>query len=262
MADTTSTTGGTAGPEGPRYARIRKILEDRLKDGFYPVGSLMPTEIELAAEFDTSRFTIREALRHLTEHGYVERRQGVGTRVISTRPVSSFYQSYGSLEELFQVAVDTWYVILGTTLEPLTAEVAERVGGLAGEEWYRVDGMRWTEPGGKPICYIQSYVPARFSEVVPSFAQHQGPLFSLLESHAEGPIEEAVQEIRATEMPPEIGRLLGLRPGSWSLQILRRYVTEAGVLIASFNWHPADQMTYVMHIQRSRQGDQSGNGRS
>ncbi len=48
--------------DGPRYARIQKILEERVIDGVYPLGSLIPTEIELAAEFATSRFTIREAL--------------------------------------------------------------------------------------------------------------------------------------------------------------------------------------------------------
>ena len=53
-------------------------------------------------------------------------------------------------------------------------------------------------------------------------------------------------------MPEPYQRMLGLQPGAWSLQLLRRYMTSAGALIASFNWHPADQMTYVMQINRSR----------
>lgn len=238
--------------DGPRYARIQKVLEGRVIDGVYALGSLMPTEIELAAEFNTSRFTIREALRYLREHGYVERRQGVGTRVISNRPQSTFYQSFGSLEELFQVAVETWYVILETKRVSLTSELAELVGGLAGEEWFLVNGVRWTHPGGKPICFVQSYIPARFEHVIPLLEGHQGPFFALLERHADGKIEEAIQEIRALPMPPEIQRHLGLTPGSWSLQLLRRYLTESGVLIASFNWHPSDQMTYVMRIHRAK----------
>lgn len=36
----------------------------------------------------------------------------IGSRVMSIRPISRFYQSFGSLEELFQAAVDTWYVVL------------------------------------------------------------------------------------------------------------------------------------------------------
>lgn len=242
----------TTDADGPRYAQIRKVLEDRVIDGVYALGDLIPTEIELAAEFGTSRFTIREALRYLRENGYVERRQGVGTRVVSSQPQAVFRQSYGSLEELFQVAVTTWYVILEIKRVTLSAEIAELVGGLAGEEWFLVGGVRWTAPGGKPICYVQSYIPTRFEHVIPLLEGHQGPFFALLERHSDGKIEEAVQEIRALPMPPEIGRHLGLAQGAWSLQLLRRYLTDSGVLIASFNWHPADQMSYVMHIHRAK----------
>lgn len=252
MTDQAATMPDASDGDGPRYARIQKILEDRVVESVYPLGSLIPTEIELAAEFNTSRFTIREALRYLREHGYVERRQGVGTRVISNRPQSSFYQSFGSLEELFQVAVETWYVILETRRVTLTPELAELVGGLAGEEWFLVNGVRWTRPGGNPICYVQSYIPVRFEHVIPLLEGHQGPFFSLLERYSDGKIEEAVQELRALPMPPDIQRHLGLAPGSWSMQLLRRYLTDSGVLIASFNWHPADQMTYVMRIRRAK----------
>lgn len=237
----------------PRYAQIQKSLEQRLIEGVYPIGSLMPSEQELSAEFNSSRTTIREALRYLRERGYVERRQGVGTRVISDTTRSTFFQSFNSLDELFQVAIETYYVVMDVKTIVLDQDLAELVGGLAGEEWILINGVRWTEPGGKPICYIQSYVPKRFEHVVEQFPGHQGPFFELLERHAEGTIEEVVQEIRALPMPVEFSRQLGLKPGSWSMQLLRRYVTEAGVLIASFNWHPADQMTYVMRIHRSHE---------
>jgi GntR family transcriptional regulator len=237
----------------PRYAQIQKSLEQRLIDGVYPIGSLMPSEQELSQEFNSSRTTIREALRYLRERGYVERRQGVGTRVISDTTRSTFFQSFSSLDELFQVAIETYYVVMGVETVVLEQELAEMVGGLAGEEWILINGVRWTEAGGKPICYVQSYVPKRFEHVVEQFPGHQGPFFELLERHAEGSIQEVVQEIRALPMPPEFIRQLGLKPGSWSMQLLRRYVSEGGVLIASFNWHPADQMTYVMRIHRSRE---------
>lgn len=237
----------------PRYAQIQKSLEQRLIDGIYPIGSLMPSEQELSQEFNSSRTTIREALRYLRERGYVERRQGVGTRVISDTTRSTFFQSFSSLDELFQVAIETYYVVMGVETVVLEQELAEMVGGLAGEEWILINGVRWTEAGGKPICYVQSYVPKRFEHVVEQFPGHQGPFFELLERHAEGSIQEVVQEIRALPMPQDFSRQLGLKPGSWSMQLLRRYVSEGGVLIASFNWHPADQMTYVMRIHRSRE---------
>ena len=114
--------------------------------------------------------------------------------------------------------------------------------------------MRWTHPGGRAICHVQSFIPLRFADAVAKLEDHEGPFFSLLERHAEGPIEEVVQEIRAEQMPPEISRTLGLPNGSWALQLLRRYSTAGRVMIASFNWHPADQLTYTMRIERHRGG--------
>lgn len=252
MSTPRSNHGDLVAEKGPRYQRIQRVLEDRLTAGQYPVGSLMPTEIELAAEFATSRFTVREALRHLTDRGYIKRKQGLGTRVVAIDPKAEYVLSFESLHELTQVAVETWFVFHETTRVTLDGELARRVGGQEGEEWFRVTGVRWTRPGGRAVCHIQSFIPLRFADAVGQLENHDGPFFSLLERHADGPIDEVVQEIRAVAMPPEISRTLGLPGDSWALQLLRRYITAGGVLIASFNWHPADQLTYTMRIERHR----------
>ncbi len=252
MSTPPSNHGDMVAEKGPRYQRIQRVLEERLTAGQYPVGSLMPTEIELAAEFATSRFTVREALRHLTDRGYIKRKQGLGTRVVATDPKAEYVQSFESLHELVQVAVETWFVFHETTRVTLDGELARRVGGREGEEWFRVTGVRWTRPGGRAVCHIQSFIPLRFADVIGQLENHDGPFFSLLERHADGPIDEVIQEIRAVAMPPEISRTLGLPADSWALQLLRRYVTAGGVMIASFNWHPADQLTYTMRIERHR----------
>lgn len=239
----------------PRYVQIQKELEGRIVDGTYAIGTLLPPEINLAEEYATSRSTIREALRFLSERGYVDRRQGVGTRVVSASSQSRYVQSFSSLEELFQVSKETYFVIMGTTEVELDAELAATIGGQEGETWLEISGVRWTEPGGKPICYVQSYVPKRFETVAQDFHKLEGPFFSELERHSDAPIEEVQQQIRALPFPVQMSRLLGLRDESWSLQLMRRYLTSNGVLIASLNWHPAEQMSYVMRIRRQKETD-------
>ena len=239
-----------AEPPGPRYLRIRDALAARLRDGLYPVGSLMPTESDLTAEFGTSRFTVREALRALQEQGWIERRQGVGTRVLTNRPDARYSLSAATLEDLFQLATDTTYVLLGCTPLTLDEAEAEIAGGAPGEDWMLAEGMRWTAPGGRPIAFVQSYFPARHADLTDRFEAHAGPLFALLEAHASSPVEEAVQETSARIMPDRVARFLGQRPGTLALVLLRRYLTAEGVLIASVNWHPAAAMTHVMRIRR------------
>ena len=171
--------------------------------------------------------------------------------MVSTNPRRSYTQSFDTLSELFQVAVETYLVLHETRRVVLNAELAERVGGQVGEVWFCVNGVRWTEPGGRSICMIESYIPPRFEHLLDALEHHDGPFFSLLEQHEDGPIRQVVQEIRAVAMPSRVSRHLGMRPDAIALQLLRRYITSEGVMIASFNWHPADQFTYTMHIDRS-----------
>ncbi|HYW51919.1 MAG TPA: GntR family transcriptional regulator, partial [Gemmatimonadaceae bacterium] len=54
-------------------------LETRIGGGEWPVGTRLPTESELMAEFGVGRSTVREAVRTLARTGLVQVRQGDGT---------------------------------------------------------------------------------------------------------------------------------------------------------------------------------------
>lgn len=241
-----------AAPESPvpLYLQIHATLKARIVSGQYDVASVLPTETELCAEFKASRYTVREALRLLTENGFVSRRPRIGTVVLSRHPQVSYGLSFLSIEDLFQVANETHYVLLATETVTVDEAIAPRIGGYVGEEWLRVTGVRWDKPGGTPISYIQSYLPRHFAAVVQGFATVRGPFYAVLEKESGEAIEEVTQEISAVPMPDAVIKALGLRPGSLSLLLLRRYMTKSGTLIASFNWHRADEFTYRMQIHR------------
>lgn len=243
----------------PLYLQIHATLKDRIVSGRYAVASVLPTEAELCGEFKASRYTIREALRGLAEEGFVHRRQRTGTVVVSREPQVTYTQSFRSIEDLFQIATTTHYVLLQTETVTLDDVVAPRVGGAPGEAWIRVTGVRWDKPGGSPLCYVHSYVPKRYAKIVAEFPSVKGPFYGLLEERSGEPIEEVVQEINAVAMPDQIIRTIGLAPGSLSLLLLRRYTSRSGTLIASFNWHRADQFTYTMQLHR-RAGMEAGKG--
>lgn len=243
-------TTQAAQPWVPLYQQIHSTLRERIVSGQYGIASSLPTEVELCAEFKASRFTVREALRALTEQGFVQRRPRAGTIVLTDEPQVTYSQSVRSIEDLFQIATTTHYVMLGTASVSLDEGLAARVGGERGETWIQIDGVRWDKPGGVPICYVQSYVPARHAAIVEQFPGLKGPFYELIERQSGETIEEVTQEVSALAMPDPIVRVLGLAPGSLSLRLLRRYVTRRSTLIASFNWHRADQFTYRMQLHR------------
>lgn len=65
----------------PRYAVLAESLFSRILSGTYPVGGRLPSEKELAQEFDVAIMTVRQGVGLLVKKGVVERRQGKGTFV-------------------------------------------------------------------------------------------------------------------------------------------------------------------------------------
>lgn len=61
--------------------RIADTLARRIVDGVYPKDTRLPTERELAVEFNTYRNAVREALKRLEAVGVLESRRGAGTFV-------------------------------------------------------------------------------------------------------------------------------------------------------------------------------------
>ena len=61
--------------------RIVEQLEHMLLEGTFAPGQKLPTERELAEQFDVSRPSLREALQKLEAKGLVNRKQGGGTYV-------------------------------------------------------------------------------------------------------------------------------------------------------------------------------------
>jgi GntR family transcriptional repressor for pyruvate dehydrogenase complex len=64
------------------YQDVARRLMAELHAGVYPVGSRLPAERELAAQFDVSRPTVREAIIALEVQGLVEVRIGSGAYVL------------------------------------------------------------------------------------------------------------------------------------------------------------------------------------
>jgi len=57
------------------------VLERRIADGTYPVGSRVPSVVELSTEFEVAASTAQKVLAHLKAEGLVRAEVGLGTFV-------------------------------------------------------------------------------------------------------------------------------------------------------------------------------------
>jgi DNA-binding GntR family transcriptional regulator len=235
----------------PRYAQIFDTLSRRMQTGHYPVDMRLPTESELCDEFNVSRFTVREALRRLVEQGMVQRRQGAGSVVVSTTPQARFVHSLSSLNDLFQYALDTHYDMLSTEQVSLDAKIASDLGVAAEARWHLIEGLRSGEKGGKAICYVHSYVAPRAKAYVRELQRCVGPFYAHLSNRTREDILEVRQDIFGAPMTVKMAGFLKCRTGTIATCAFRRYVTRKGTLIASYNWHVAEEFHYRMKMSRA-----------
>jgi GntR family transcriptional regulator len=75
------TDGGAMPQNQPMYRHIADDLRAQIKNGQLGPNAKLPTEGELSDQYDTSRNTVREAIRRLTDEGLLESRPGQGTFV-------------------------------------------------------------------------------------------------------------------------------------------------------------------------------------
>jgi DNA-binding GntR family transcriptional regulator len=77
-------TGDSTASATPLYYQVREHMLNRILRGDWPPGLAIPAEFDLAAEYEVSRPTIREAIRALRNEGYLVARKGSGTFVRKT----------------------------------------------------------------------------------------------------------------------------------------------------------------------------------
>lgn len=65
----------------PLHIQVRNLIINRILDGEWPVGGMLPSEQHLCAQLQISRGTLRQALTEVERNGYVRREQGRGTFV-------------------------------------------------------------------------------------------------------------------------------------------------------------------------------------
>jgi len=81
-----------------RHAEVTAALREKILSGSYEPGERLPTIHELAAEYETSYFTVQTALTPLVEQGLVERRRRTGTVVCENIGVLTRVAIYCSSE--------------------------------------------------------------------------------------------------------------------------------------------------------------------
>ena len=142
----------------PKYLEIQNLLLQRIKNGDYQEGQLIPKEVDLAEQLNVSRPTVRHAIRNLVQGGYLERRKKRGTIVTQTKIKQQFthvIESYNT--EIQNNGLVAKTQVLNFSTEKASDEVAEALTIKPNTEVYKLVRLRSAD--NKPVLFVITYLP-------------------------------------------------------------------------------------------------------
>ena len=237
-------------PRTPRYLDLAASLRKSITTGKYKLGAQLPTEHALCEKYDVSRHTARAALQLLEDENLIERRPGLGTRVISTGAPAAFSQPLGGLDDLLQYAHEAKLKIASVERRKLSSSAAAMLGAPKATEWLVLNGAR--RVNNQAIAATAIYIadaigakPADFKDARKAITEH-------IERKYGVSVAAITQTIRAEQLSEDDARALDAAPGQPALRTIRRYYDASDRLfVISDTRHPSDRFTYEMTYKRA-----------
>lgn len=227
----------------------------RVSLGKWPVGYIIPGEIELAKEFCVSRDTMRRAILHLTKQGLFERKAHVGTRVKSRMRSGKFFNEVDDIRGLDHYGNTYPRLIQNVERIKLDAETAERLNMEWNSEVIRFKNIRVaSEKYREAVVVTYVYIYPNAVGVLDLIGKRSADLIITLAEEVTGDeCVEVRQTFSASAMPDEAAAYFNVPNGSPSLRIIRNYMNARGrTIVASESFHPADRFSFSVTARKRR----------
>ena len=229
----------------PLYQQVAQFLQRQISSGTYPVGSLLPTESELAEGLNVSRHTIRQAIGELRRRNLLSARKGVGTRVEA--PVDDWRARFAasSRTELFDFARETAWTLSTKEQIEVRGSLATEMGVRPGRKMYHLEGPRHYIGDEAVLCYNEAFLDPRLKHCLDGIDTLRVALFTLIENASGERVKEIRQEIRAIPMPAHVAAHLGHDEGAICVKMTRRYLGSGNRLLEyAIQYYAGDKFVY------------------
>lgn len=207
----------------PKYYAVKEDLR-RLADEAGSEAPL-PTERALAARYETSRTTVRQAIAELVAEGVLNRRQGKGTFVSPSHP-TYLRQLTSFTEDARAQHLESASRTLSIERVVADAQLAAQLRVPLESDITRIARVRLIH--GDPLAHEAAYVPGLYPGL-PEQLTNNGSLYAVLSTHYGVEIVEAEDTVGTMVAGPDDAHLLGIEMGSPLLLIHRRGLDSEGV---------------------------------
>lgn len=238
----------------PRYQLLAEQLIEGVLGGDFPVGECLPTEAVLCAQYNVSRFTVREAMKILLSKGLVATRRGIGSEVISNTLLDEAYSfSSDSYADVVLNAGKTYLDNIELDDVLCDDDVALQMRCNTGQKLLRLRAIRRVKNKKNPliVCCMEAYILGCYSAV----KQDIGKALAISKM-IEQRFGVVTAEIKQTIVPElvfgDLAKALEVDEGSPALKMNRAYRDKEGEIFNYVtNYYAGEQAELTMSIKRT-----------
>ncbi|TDV40778.1 GntR family transcriptional regulator [Actinophytocola oryzae] len=207
---------GSRAMREPKYWGLKRHLLDLL--AALPPGSPIPTERSLAAEFDVSRTTVRQALADLTVEGRLLRVQGKGTFAAEPK-VAQRLQLSSYTEDMRAQGREPSSKLIDISEIPAENELTTLLGIRSGAKVLRMQRLRLAD--GEPMAIETTHLPLGRFRGLRKYLAPGGSLYQVLRDRFDVEMGHAEETIETALAGPHEAELLGADVGMPMLLLSR-----------------------------------------
>ncbi len=232
----------------PLHSQIEAYLRALInKDEYRNGNSFLPKEVTLAKKLGVSRNTVRQAVNTLVNEHLIERKKGVGTKVINKKITTRLDNWISFTKEMRKQGIEVVNYLVNISLVIAPEEVCDALYVSKSKELWKLEKIR----GSKEAKYLYSVSYFHPRVGITGEENFITPLYELLETTHDTIVATSKERITAIKANKELSTILEL-PMNMPILKRERLVCDPGDRPVECNivYYHTDYFTYDIEIKR------------
>jgi GntR family transcriptional regulator len=235
----------------PLYVQLRQLFLDKIEAGGWPLGEIIPREVDLAEDYKLSRYTVRQALDDLVQAGYLVRTKKRGTIVSRPKVEQNLSRFYSFAHDLAAKGLKP--ISRTLTLEEIVAD-EELVQMLKLDEttepkvWHL---RRLRMVNYEPLIIESSYLHFNKPVDMQHYDWRVVPLYDVLEKYYDIVIERAKEFLEPVKLDATEAQLLEVAPETPAFRVERlTYATNGQIFERRISLIRGDRYRFYVELPK------------
>ncbi|GAX47867.1 GntR family transcriptional regulator, LSA1692 subfamily [Pseudolactococcus reticulitermitis] len=232
------------------YKQVAKEVENKVKAGIYVTAQKLPSEAELAQEFNVSRLTVRKAINLLIEKKVLVKHQNTGTYVMNHHKLASGGSGLQGFNEVAKANGKTPRTeVMGVYQIDYDGKLWEELEAKAEEIIINVNRIRYLDD--LPMTVEDLYIRQKFLPEAIEETAFENSIFELIEQKIA--IAYSHQEIEAVLVDKMMSIAFEIPVGQPMFRATSNVFSVTGVpIMHDISYYRSDEYVFSNTLVRSK----------